>query len=487
MHAVPWFPLALLAGALGVSACQAPGAAPAPPVTVTATAAPSVAATIAEHDDVGEVNGDEIPIDVHVRQEWIALPSDRLPQGTQSAVAIPRAYDPETGEGYGELADLGADPNDLVRGFVLDRDRFLLGEPIVLEHVVKLDGAGSYQETLGGNYRARGRDDNYAVILVPKGRGAALPDPFGESRISMGGLSTQLTIQRGQPQSVFVAAQPYSAIAAAGDYDLYALRFADDHRALGWREAMAAALKKKVGDRLKLAAEGNDLMLPNGQPADKHVMPTWRGQRDQPSPVTLPEAVRAALSESERTSVMDLTHRPITIVEGTAAQRRAMVAKWRKVAEDRRNAMQVSLGDAAFKAIWYARQDDFLPALEGWLKAGVDVPPQELVGLAMRPSRAATKLLLERGGAWGLMALGRLHEGQIAGAFPLVIERLDDEDGQARAYAYDALSRWSGERFGASWEGFQSGRPTTKEAAAMQPIIRAWWKDHRQGFVPKGP
>lgn len=472
-------PLAALAL---LSACQAPTSTspPPPPVTVTATASQ---ATMPQEPD--PIDGDEIGVDVHVRHEWIALPTARLPKGTQSAVAIPRAYDPETGEGYGELSDLGADPHDLVRGFVLDGDRFLLGEPIVLEHVVKLEGPGIWEETLGGNYRARGRDDNYAVVLVPKGAGAAVPDPFGELGFQMGGLSTLMKVRRDQPQSVFVGAQPYSAITSAGAYDLYALRFADSHQAVGWRQAMAVALERRVGSRYVLAAEGNDLLWPNGQPAGKRVTPTWRGERDQPSPVTLPEPVRRALSESERTSVVDVTHLPITIVEGTPAERRAMVARWRAVADQRRNMMQASRGDAAFKAIWYARQDDFLPTMAAWLEAGVEVPPQELVGLAMRPSRAATKLLLESGGTWGLSALGRLHEGQIAFAFPLVIEHLDDADAQARAFAFDALSRWSGERFGAPWEGFQSGRPTADEAAAMQSRVRAWWKDNRQGFVPR--
>lgn len=465
-----------------VSACQAPTGTPPPPPSVAAIPPTTPPSSI---PDAPAPDGDAIRIDVHVRHEWIALPSDRLPKGTQSAVAIPRAYDPETGKGYGELADLGADPLHLVRGFTLDGDRFLVGEPIVLEHVVKLEGPGTWEETLGGNYRARGRDDNYAIVLVAKPSGEVVPDLFGEPGFHMGGLSTRLKITRQSPQSVFVGAQTYSAIAAAGAYDLYAMRFADSHQALGWQQAMAAALKKKVGTRYRLEAEGNELVTSDGRPTDKHVVPTWKGERDQPSPVKLPEAVRAALTESERTSVVDVTHLEITLVDGTPAQRRAMVKKWRGVTENRRNMMQASLADAAFKAIWYARQDDFLPAMEAWLKADVDVPPQELVGLAMRPSRAATTLLLEHGGPLGLMALGRLHRSQIAFAFPLVIERLDDADDQARAYAFDALSRWSGERFGASWNGFQSGRPTADEASNLEPRVRAWWKDHRQGFVPK--
>ncbi len=429
-------------------------------------------------------NAEEIRIDVHVRTDWIPLDAARLEPHSRSAVAIARAYDAETGEPFGHLDALGADPRHLVRGFHIATKTLLVGEPIVVEHRIALEGPGTWKEPLGGNYRARGRDDNFLFVVVPKGL-AARPDPHGSDRIMMGGISTTYAVTQGAPQSYFHAVQRYAVVDAPGRYDLYCLRFSSGHDAVGWREAMAAGLRAKVGSRYRLAEEGNGLLLPSGEPSGKTVVPSWN-QVPVPSPVMagLPSAVREALPITEGQALEDFAHFEIELRPGTPEERAAMVTSWSVVAEGSGRSMLANRAEAARQAMWFARDDDFLPVLSRWLDADGGVPPQDLAGLAMRPSRAAVELLLSKGGEYGLASASHIDATLVPLAFGLIIERLDDPDEGVRSFAFDALARWSGQRFGAPWSGYARERPTLDEARALQIQVRAWWAEHRDGFVP---
>lgn len=417
-----------------------------------------------------------------MRTDWFRLAPT---VSGQSAVAVERAYDPVTGLPHGSLDELGAAPGDLVRRFVLAQDSFLVGEPIVAELEVALEGPGTWKEPIGGNYRARGRDDNFLFVMVPE-RGA-VPDPYGPERIMMGGISTTYEVTRGEPQSYFHAVQRYSAVHAPGRYDLYCIRFAGSHEAIGWREALATALERKVGGAYRLAPEGNDLLLPNGEPSGKSVSPAWvREPSPTPSPIaaSLPPAVRAVLPEPEQQRVQDFAHFEVELRVGSASERAAMVKRWSSVAESTQRQMRAGRAEATRQAIWFDRGPDFLPVLERWLDAKADVPPQDLAGLAMRPSSVALDLLLRKGGEYGLAAASHIPRNLVSTAVPRVIAKLDDPNDGVRSYAFNALTSWTGERFGASWSGFRQGQPTVEEGRALQATADSWWKTHRDGFVP---
>jgi hypothetical protein len=475
-----------------VAACQAPAPPPSPQQSPqqnqpTANASPHPTASPVS-PQAPDTDDDVIAIDIHVRNAWVLLDPNTLPVGNRSAVAIARAHDPpndrgEPGQGYGKLSDRGARASELRRSFHLDGRRFLLGEPIVIEHRVELAGDGAWQEPIGGNYRARGRDDNFVFVMVARGSTEPVPDPFGDTSFSMGGISTNVKVERGSPMSYFHALQPYVAVERPGAYRLWAIQLAHGHDAVGWREAMAAALVRKVGDRYRLGATGNELVLADGSPADKSLSPTWHGEQ-VPSPLkaSLAPEVAALLGEHRVGQVMDVAQFDIDIVAGNTATSRAMVERWRAIADKRRQMMHASRADAAFQAIWYARQDDFLPTLDGWISG--DARPQNLVGLAMRPSRAALNLLLAHGGARGVSAMMHLPKANVAAAVPALIERLDHADQAMRAHAHQVLARHTGERFGATWPGYHHQRPRLDETAAIKAAASAWWKANRASFTP---
>lgn len=421
-----------------------------------------------------------------MRTEWIELPKSALPAGNRAAVGIRRAVDPASQKPYdGTFDKLGADPRQLVRSFRLADRQLLLGEPIVVEHQVALRGSGTWQEPIGGNYRARGRDDNFFFVMV-HADGTRVPDPYGPERWMMGGISTTIKVQDGKPMSYWHAVQRYVAVDRPGRYDLYCLEFQHGHEVVGWRAGMAAALQHEAGGRYVLGPEGNELLHPDGKPAGKRVSPAW-DERPSPSPLfaQLPAALRGALDRRELEALAGFAHFVVEVRAGSPAEQRAMVARWEPLAVTTNRMMQADRAEAARQAIWFARQNDFLPSLERWLDAKRDTPPQDLTGLAMRPDKRALDLLLRKGGAYGMSALRHVPTPLVAGAIPRVIDRLDDPTDQIRSYAFGALSQWTGERFGAEWPGYHAGRPTIEEGRRLKPTIRAWWQQHRKGFVPK--
>ncbi len=431
---------------------------------------------------------DEIRIDVHVRTEWTSLDATRMPPGSRSAVAVARAFHPDTQRPHGPSEPPGAHARDLTRGFVLVDTQLLVGEPVVVEHRITVEGPGTWQEPMGGNYRARGRDDNFAFVVIPA-EGSVQPDPYGPNDFHMGGISTTYEVERGAAQSYFHAVPRYAVVDTPGRYDLYCLHFAHAHDVLGWREAMAAALEQRVGQRYRLGPQGNELLLPDGRPANRSVSPTWKQDGDTPSPLMseIPARLREARPNVGWDRLQDFAHFEIEVRAGSASDHAAMVQRWTALADKSGRSMQADLAEAARQAIWFSRGDDFLPWIERRLEGDSHTPPQDLAGLAMRPSLAAVELLLGKGGAHGIMNASHIDPSLVPFAFPRVIEHLDAPDDDTRSFAFDVLARWSGERFSVGWDGYQRGRPTVKEAGPIKDHVRAWWAAHHDGFVPAGP
>src|SRR5947209_4453866 len=91
--------------------------------------------------------GDEprtIKVDVTVRADSLGLAPAGDPP-TFSALRISRVVDPATGEPYDRSNDvLGCDPADLRRTFRLESPEVLLGEPILVDFRIELDGPGRW-------------------------------------------------------------------------------------------------------------------------------------------------------------------------------------------------------------------------------------------------------------------------------------------------------------------------------------------------------
>lgn len=103
----------------------------------------------------------------------------------------------------------------------------------------------------------------------------------------------------------------------------------------------------------------------------------------------------------------------------------------------------------------------------------------------MRPSLAATRVLLRSDFPLRLGSLYYLHSQRIRTVIPHLIPLLTHEDSEVRAQAELRLHRWSGQSFERTWTGYDRQRPTLEEGRKMQPLWRNWWEKNRAGIRPK--
>ncbi len=170
------------------------------------------------------------PVSVKIRyrhDRWIMAPpvlDGELPNssdGTRSVFyRVVRAINPRTEQPY-DLSEptFDCDPEDLRHMFRLEKKEFILGEPILVEHRIELNGEGKFEWFTGGNYRARGRDDNYAFYLR-RVDGGEVPDVYPAQGGLMfgGGLGGTREITKRTPHSAWLGLQRYLAIVKPGVY-----------------------------------------------------------------------------------------------------------------------------------------------------------------------------------------------------------------------------------------------------------------------------
>jgi hypothetical protein len=264
----------------------------------------------------------EISVDVPVATEWV-----RLPATPASAIPVRRALD-HAGRPYdASLGSINCRPADLRRALHLPRTDYLAGEPIVIEMSVRLGGPGTWHEPIGGNYRGRGRDDNFRFLVRAAG-GDWVPDPYERFPVMVGGgLSTTIGVSSGRPFSSWLGVSRWAAVARPGVYDLYAVQFASGHEVAGLRGALAAAIPAGLRGAWSLAPDGNYLRDRRGRRGAYQIVPTLRDV-PSPSPVAalLPPELRARLG-AQAAAVQDYAHFRITVRAGTPAETAAMVAR----------------------------------------------------------------------------------------------------------------------------------------------------------------
>ncbi|HEX8200802.1 MAG TPA: hypothetical protein VF590_09960, partial [Isosphaeraceae bacterium] len=359
-----------------------------------------------------------IRVEVTSQTDFIRLAPAGDPP-TFSVLRIPRVIDPETGRPYDRSNRvLNCDPARLRRMFRLETSEVLLGEPVLIEFRIELDGPGRWDEGIGGNYRGLGRDGNF-FFLMRHQDGAWVPDIFeGHGLSSFGGLGGSYTVKRGKPQSHWLAVQQWCAIDRPGVYDLYAFHWGGGTRTVGLRQCVEAALTDEMRKRVQVDEDGQLVERETGErPRDLLVQQTWTGPAlPDVSPIAglIPDPVTAQLRNSVFAS--DYAHFTLTVRPGDGQDRRAMVRRWtEQAAKSGLGMMQADRSSAALDALALARQDDFLPELERRLREDSRAELGSVfLGLAMRDNPRAVELLFRAGVPEAIEAMQFLRPSQVA-------------------------------------------------------------------------
>lgn len=362
----------------------------------------------------------------------------------------------------GAFVFLGADrPSiDMRRGFHLERREILLGEPLLVEFRIEIDGPGVWHEpinthvvpdvcVLDGDFKVFMRqheDDSWVAdecVSSP---------PIGFwSHAS--GMKKDVTSEA--PYSHWLPVQTWLAIEHPGTYDLYAVRF-------------SPSVDYQTG--LPRVDEGQDAapLIP---------VPNELGE----------------LLSGNPSGITDYAHFEIVIRESSDVKRSDMVRQWTELADQATEHWlpPMSKAEAARAAIWFARQDDFLSVLERWATGadyhGDGLPPnaRNLHGVALRGTPRSIALLLAMDSWASTVALGSARPEHIPAIIPMLIDRLAHPRQQVRAEAYQLLELWTRQSFNKTWEGSTTQRPTIEEGRAMQPLWQAWWATHQHDFTPR--
>jgi hypothetical protein len=149
--------------------------------------------------------------------------------GRTSTASEPPTSDKQQSESAGENAAENL-PATLPRGarirLVSPKERWLLGENILLDYEVKNEGSEPFQVDIGGDYRGGTRADRFKVTAVSVA-GEIQDDP-APSQIHMGGLGGSFEVQPGKSWYGTVPLMRYRTLSKAGTYSI---RVAHD---LGW-------------------------------------------------------------------------------------------------------------------------------------------------------------------------------------------------------------------------------------------------------------
>ncbi|MFC1712212.1 hypothetical protein ACFL6S_01020 [Candidatus Poribacteria bacterium] len=440
-----------------------------------------------------EKTPEQVSVDVHIRAEWLLL-SLSVSEGdsssrtmTRSALRVLRAIGPENGKPYDESEDVfDCNPAELRRSFRLEKEEYLLGEPLLVEFRIELDGPGQWRERIGGNYRARGRDDNF-LFLMRHEDGSWVRDPYAPIEHYMGGISSLYEVRQDKAQSYWLAVQRWCAVDRPGAYDLYCFQMAHDSQVLGENQAIAAKLPDLVKRDHRYSEDGILIDSGTGKRSERYSIATYWTRRNWDSPLMqdIPaDVVKYARESWGIQQVMDFAHFRIALRNGTEQERQRMVDYWTDIAESEaeRNAPQTRWG-AAIYAIQFAQQDDFIPLIEEWIASGFQYMAYS--GLAMRPGPGIADILLKSGEPNAVAAMRFLRPNQVHAVIPQLIKRLTHKDNRMRAEAEQRLRTWTGRSFYHTWRGYHYERPTLEEGRKMQPVWEEWWEKNKDSFKPR--
>ena len=414
-------------------------------------------------------------------------------EGTTSVLKTTRALDPRTGAlaaaSEAEVAWLGEARSRVHRAFRLQRSDYLLGEPIVVELSVALRGPGVWHEHQGGNYRLRGRDDNFCFLVhCPDGTWASDPLALGDGP-EIGGVSSAAPVTSGDPYVYAHALQQWASLSMPGRHDLYCFHAHRDRVVVGRDAALYSALPEELR-REVLGVTGNHLIdrATGAESLRYHVAPQLVLSRDgegarSPLFEDLPDALAqrvSAITGFDAHGLTDVARLSFTLREGAPQERARMVQDCaaRHASEARGRNLQRGM-TAERRAIVFSPQDDFLPLLERWLsepKGGGALPGQfDLRGLALRRSPRALALLRRLATPAAVAVMQHLDPARLAEVIPDLIGYLIHPDVQMRSHAGWVLQKSSGNAIEQPWDGFDSNRPTLEEGRELQARFLEWW------------
>lgn len=370
--------------------------------------------------------------DLRVAARWTPLPDAEI-DGALHRAALRTLHAERDGKPVQELTV----PPRLTLRFRTEGRTFLLGEPILVGLRIELQGPGEWKEWVGGNYRARGRDDNF-LFLLRRSDGTWLPDVYGKLQHHRGGLSSAWIATAEKPFEVWNAVQRWAAIDAPGDYELHALYRAHGHDVVG------------------------------GAPDLR-----WGALERSPLAATLDPAVktRAAANHWPVDALTCYARIPIVVRPGKPSERARMVDEVTARVSDPAPRSMGSREAARVDAVTFARQDDFLALLAmqyrdrgglGWLTAAQ--------GLAIRPSPEAFEVLVGGGPAKAMSTAWMMCRENARRLMPHLIGWLGHEDEDVRNSALTRLRHWTGD-----------DAPKSDDRETW----RAWWTKSSKDFVPK--
>jgi hypothetical protein len=452
-----------------------------------------------------------VPVIVKGQVDWVMLPptpddpDSPAPVITYAAVPISRAVDPETGKPYVEGWPHDCDPNDVCHTFRLEKREFLLGEPILVEYRVSLDGPGTYSEGAGGNYRSRGRDDNF-LFLLRREDGAWVREVHPFSGGPGGGMGGNVTAKQGEPISLWSAAQRWAAIEEPGRYDLYCLYMARYSESIGKKEAFEKQIPAEILRTHTVDEYGQLFKVGTTEKSDTYVVESksfdWNptaspllakmpgevmGLLDDFTIQTPNDHVRQWSERAVREHIERATafaHVPIVIRRGTAEQEEAMVEDWIRRGTQ---AIQASASNQEYEAvltgIYFVLQPYFLNQIQDWQKTDPDHLRMggRYYGLGFNPHVEATAILLRSGhenSGYGTSLRPDLNSGVMAD----FIELLTHQDPTVSSQALHLMRMYSGSYFFADPEGGPLETLSDSQMNEAQELWRTWWSRNAAGF-----
>mgnify|MGYP003642926285 CR=1 FL=1 len=450
-----------------------------------------------------------ITITYDVDSAWLELPSVAGPDGgatgtTYNAFGYTRALHPGTDNPIGKaIPDFECNPADVRRSFRLEKRNLLLGEPILVEYRVELDGPGTWKEPRGGTGRMSGRDGNFYFILQHEdGRwvGAIQVSPEG------GGWVLQAKADSTQPYTVWQAVQRWCAIQEPGRYALYCFYAPPVYTPPSQEPTVRRVL---MPDDLRAdhsVSEGGDLIeTSTGKKSTRfffHEEKRKYKQTDSPLLAHMPPAIQALLEvdtfgnvpeslagwnvykhalwhcQTILSSAQVYAHFPIEIRVGEKAERAAMVDHWREAERALRKDESRSMHHGAvLDGIRLSLSDDFVPLFEEWIAAEEDPnsSPPVNYGLVLSNSPRTIALALDQD-AYFTAALGArsvLSDIERRALLQHLVAFLVDDNPVRRMRALERLRGFAGGWFLGNGEAPETD-PSPEELREAQTKWSTW-------------
>jgi len=422
------------------------------------------------------VSQDGRPLHVKVDWEWVTLPAS---PGSAVRVCVSRS-----GKAYDDTLH-SCRPTDLRREFRLPKAEYILGEPIVVQMFVALEGPGRWHEWVGGNYRRLGRDDNF-LFLLRSADGSWVPDPYEANRSGFsGGRSLAYGVTSETPFSYWLAIQRWVALEQPGIYDLFAVHFAHREQ-VGYWQAVRTAIEKRYGSRWVLEPDGHHVRDTRSHDHRQVAIEFRDVSTDPPLIGSMHPELRNKLG-ARADRVQDFACFRITVQSPTPEEGAAMVARTVQLAETSKRSAPATQADATRQAVWFVRQDCFVPTVAGWMRK--DNRDKSYMGLAMNPSASAHSLLFDELCRGAVDVIWYLPSAHHRNAIPVLISRLEDPEPNVRGIADRYLRIWTGLPFGpaGAWRTSLSDEPTHEECHRIRAVWERWWSRNSATFQPKSP